>query len=230
MCSCVRTLLCLLSFTALTYTAPALAQSQDEFGEEEDPFDFEDLSDAGDTPAPTPQPDSPIEEKDDLEDEVDPEESETDDYLDDTESDDDAFSLLDDEEEINVLAPGVDTEALFRAQRNRSEDLTVDEAIGSWEGYLARYPNTLFRKQISEIIDALMETLYGQGIIGGGGCRCCRCRRRSRGRRRHLFRRFRPRGGRVASRGRPGTHASTRKPMASHEEAMRYRSHARSFL
>ena len=168
MCSCVRTLLFLLSFTALSYTAPALAQSQDEFGEEEDPFDFEDLSDAGDSPAPTPEADSPIEEKDDLDDVVDPEEGETDEYLDDIEADEMEFSLLDDEKVVDVLAPGVDTEALFRAQRNRSGDLTVDEAIGSWEGYLARYPNTLFKTQISDIVDGLMEKLYGQGIIGGG--------------------------------------------------------------
>lgn len=168
MCSFLRTFLLMLSFTAISATAPAMAQSDESFGEEDDPFDFDDLSDAGDSPAPTPKPvDAPIEDDDDLSGDEDPEDAEADEYYDDDE--DEEFSLLDDEEEVSVRAPGTDSEGIFRAQRRKAEELEADEAIGTWEGYLAQYPNSLFKKQIADIIDELMEQLYGQGIQGSYG-------------------------------------------------------------
>jgi len=155
---------------ALFATLPALAQSEGDALPEDDAFDFDDLRDAGD-PAPeedaAPAPDQ-LEEGDELEEEGDPSDEGLDDFMDDTE-DDDGFNLLDDEEETDTRAPGVDTAGAFRRQQTLTQGLPADEAVGLWEGYLAQYPNTMFRKQISDIMESLMDRLYDGAISGGPG-------------------------------------------------------------
>lgn len=143
--------------------APALAQDLDDLDDLDD-FEFDE------------QPVAPEEDKKD--DETETEEPETEapadeapplepDPLDDEElvefedPDADAVDLLEGDE--NEVEGDDDGDATYRATLAKVENLPPDAAIEEWRAYLATYPETIFRRDIEERIDALFDDLYAEG-------------------------------------------------------------------
>lgn len=133
---------------ALLATVFALsAHAQEDIDDLDDDIDFEDP--AGDrTPAPKPPP--PEDEGPALDDEAD-------DGLDDFRDTEDDTDLLGDEPK-NPNAD--DTETVYRKAMARLSQLEADEELAGWESYLARYPNSAFRRRIESRMEELETKIY----------------------------------------------------------------------
>lgn len=130
---------------------PVAASAQD-FGAEDD-FVFDDA------PA-QPAPDR-LEDADDL----DLDDSELDDLeIPDT---DDGVDLFGDEP-TRPAGPG-DTADLYRQRQAQFARLPADEEVEAWERYLAEFPGSAFRARIEQRIDELMDSIYRQRVVRGGG-------------------------------------------------------------
>ena len=162
-----------LTLALLAFSAPALAQSTDDFDPEEgDEFEFEDLADPGtnDTTGSEGDEESErIEEDDDLDMLGDPDDDELEGFEDALDGEDEPFDLLDGEEDAGEILPGQDTAAAYRAALARLEKQAPDEELQGWEAYLAEYPNTLFRKAIEQRMEEVEQSLYGMRIGQQGG-------------------------------------------------------------
>ena len=71
--------------------------------------------------------------------------------------------LLDGEEEVGKGGPGQDTEAIYRAFVETMKGEPADEELQAWEGYLAKYPKSLFSERIKKHMEELEDALYGDG-------------------------------------------------------------------
>jgi len=161
----MRLLLTLFATTALT--APAYAQDGDE--EDEDEIDFtDDTFDLDEFEEEDEDDDIEIERLDegddlDLEEEID-----DDDYGGDPEGEGlDFDDELEELEADEIGGEGMDNVQIYRDYIDNMDDLGPEEEMISWERYLEKYPNTLFRDRIDSRIEEISDGLYGERIDDG---------------------------------------------------------------
>lgn len=167
-------------FSGVSHTA--YAQEEDEPGDT-DEFEFEEPEEPAkkpeekkpeekkpaDSKAPTtappanPPPAEPeesdeIEFEDETEDEEDPKAEPKKDFLEDPKEDD--------RTDAELLAPGTDDAEIYRAQEKEVDGMPPDEEVMSWEAYLEKYPNSIYRKRIEERVDVLVEGQFRMRIDG----------------------------------------------------------------
>lgn len=179
----VRALLVLATLLTAGFAPCARAQEEDEAGDTDD-FEFEE-------PAPTPppktddkrpadrkaepakaepakaepakaEPAKPAEPDDDDEEiefedeEPAPEQPKPDDFLKDP--------AEDERTDAELLGPGVDNAEIYRAQEKAVSNLPSDEEVMAWDAYLAKYPESIYRKRIEDRVDALVEEQFRMRI------------------------------------------------------------------
>ncbi|MEQ1505948.1 MAG: hypothetical protein ABMB14_27175, partial [Myxococcota bacterium] len=90
-----------------------------------------------------------------------------DDGLDTFRDDEAGDDLLGDE----PVGPGSgDSETIYRAVNTRLSKLDPDEELAGWEEYLAKYPNSAFRRRIEARMEELTDAIYeGPKVPEGGG-------------------------------------------------------------
>ena len=71
------------------------------------------------------------------------------------------------EENVEIGGPGQDTADIYRSFLNGMEDLGPDEEIISWEQYLQKYPNSLFRAKIEGRIDEISDSQFNERLSTG---------------------------------------------------------------
>jgi hypothetical protein len=74
----------------------------------------------------------------------------------------DTFDLLGDEATQIATGPGADTDQIYRAAVSRYGAMQPDEEAAAWEAYLAKYPNSAYKKRIDDRVTLLMEGMYGR--------------------------------------------------------------------
>lgn len=175
----VRVLLVLSTFLLSGISQTAWAQEEDE-AEDTDEFEFEDEAKPEEkkpeekkpeekktTPPPTPPKPAEPEESDDIEFEDDVEEQPKaepkQDFLDDLKEEPEERT------DADLLGQGTDNAEIFRAQEKEVDGMPPDEEVMSWEAYLQRYPNSIYRKRIEERIDELVEGQFRMRIDGPSG-------------------------------------------------------------
>ncbi len=146
-----------LLIVALIASAPALAQDDDDWLEDDD---------GGGTTT-----ERPSEDEGDTED--DPDES-NDSWMqefNDGEREELDFGEDEFEEDRDVSArgEGEDNAQIYREQLDRVSSLLADEEALSWERYLKKYPNSVFKARIDERLTELEGEMYGERIAGPGG-------------------------------------------------------------
>lgn len=73
------------------------------------------------------------------------------------------------DESVPIGGPGQDTARIYRDHVSKMEDLGPDEEIISWEQYLERYPNSLFKDRIQARVEELNEAVYDERLEGTEG-------------------------------------------------------------
>ena len=142
-----------LGFAMNIGLAPAHAAQDEDFFLDEDPDEDEDDVEI-----------ERIDEEDGLD--LDGDDSELDEMEGDVEIDMGMMPYDDEEEDEEAeLPPGTDNAAIYRAALDQMVGMQADEEGMAWETYLQTYPNTVFRKQISERMDELGEAMF-QGPRG----------------------------------------------------------------
>lgn len=159
------------AFAAWVLVSPPAALAQDDPFEDEEDFDFDDLSDGEKKtkedapPAETPPAEAPPAE------EALPEDEEAFEFEDEvTEEGDRLEEDLFSEEGAGtdaVAQEGQDTVEAYRAEQRSMRGLAADEEIMAWEAYLERYPNALYRERIEERIQTLLDEQYRRAQTGG---------------------------------------------------------------
>jgi hypothetical protein len=150
----------------LFVSTPVLAQEteeeeeDDDFARPDDTFDLDDFEDEDDDEEEIERLDSgdDVEGDDEIEDEDDFEFPDEDTTLD---------IELDDLEEIGedeIGGEGQDNVQIYREYIDQMDDLGPEEELISWERYLEKYPNTLFRDRIETRIEELTDEMYGERI------------------------------------------------------------------
>lgn len=162
----MRLLLTLFAATALT--APAYAQDEDEDDDEidftDDTFDLDEFED-DDADEGDDIEIERLDEGDDLELE---DEFDDDDYGGDIEGEElDFGDELDEIGDDEIGGEGMDNVQIYRDFIDAMDDLGPEEELISWEGYLAEYPNTLFRDRIEARMEEISEDVYGERIETG---------------------------------------------------------------
>jgi len=66
--------------------------------------------------------------------------------------------------DLDVRSSGTDTARVYRDQIDSVADMPPDEEALSWERYLRRYPNTVFRARIDERMTELEDMMYSERI------------------------------------------------------------------
>ena len=80
--------------------------------------------------------------------------------------DGDFFEEEDAEEgEVEIGGPGEDNAKVYRKFLLQMDDLGPDEEIISWEQYLQKYPNSLFRGKIEKRIDEISEEQFSERVV-----------------------------------------------------------------
>ena len=74
-----------------------------------------------------------------------------------------------DAEDVEIGGPGEDTADIYRKFLNNMEDLGPDEEIISWEQYLQKYPNSLFRAKIEARIDDISDEQFNERLTRNEG-------------------------------------------------------------
>lgn len=88
---------------------------------------------------------------------------------------DENIEFNDDEDvqgDVKPRGPGEDTAELYRATTDRTRNMGPEEELLTWEQYLQKYPNSLFRERIEKRMDELSSDLFGERVPGsdqGGG-------------------------------------------------------------
>ena len=142
-----------LGFAMNIGLAPAHAAQDEDFFLDEDPDEEEDDVEI-----------ERIDEEDGLD--LDGDDSELDEMEGDVEIDMGMMPYDDEEEDEEAeLPPGTDNAAIYRAALDQMVGMQADEEGMAWETYLQTYPNTVFRKQITERMDELGEAMF-QGPRG----------------------------------------------------------------
>ena len=144
-------------------SAPAFAQDEeeDEIDFSDDTFDLDDFNDEDD------DGDIEIERLDDADDLDTEQVIEDEDYGGDSEGGDLDFSdELDELGDDEIGQEGSDNVQIYRDFIDAMDDLGPEEEIISWERYLDKYPNTLFRDRVDTRIDELNDEIYGERIEG----------------------------------------------------------------
>ena len=155
-------LLFLLTTTAvLGLSAPALAQDDDIFSDDEE-FEWEGEDDG------TQDDSNRLEEGDDL-DNIEENEDELEGFQDGTDEDGEPLPDLLGEDGQMPASQSNDSAQIYRDTAEEAESLAADEQIQLWEQYLTDYPNTPFRERISRRIADLEIDLYDTRIGGGEG-------------------------------------------------------------
>lgn len=134
---------------ALWAASPALAQDLDDLPESDIPE-----AEAPDSPA------APADGPEDAPTEDEPEGDE--DFADESDESDALFEAA--PPSGDGPGEGEDTADIYRKQVNELLEADAEERLQAWEAYLAEYPNSAFREQISKEIAAAEEELYGSGI------------------------------------------------------------------
>jgi hypothetical protein len=147
------------------FSAPAFAQEEEEDEDEidfsDDTFDLDDFSDDEE------DEDIVIERLDDGDDLESEDEIDDEDYGGDSETEDlDFGNELDELGDDEIGQEGSDNVQIYRQFIDDLDDLGPEEEIISWERYLDKYPNTLFRDRIDTRIDELNDEIYGERIEG----------------------------------------------------------------
>jgi hypothetical protein len=150
-----------LLVAALIASAPALAQDDD------DDWLFEDDEEEEETPADRPDGEEDSEEFGDDPDEND----ET--WMEEFEEPGDELDFGEDEFEedrdVSTRGEGEDNAQLYRDQLDRVGNLLPDEEALSWERYIKKYPNSVFRGRIDERLTELEGEMYGERIASSSG-------------------------------------------------------------
>ncbi|MCB9764813.1 MAG: hypothetical protein H6739_33870 [Alphaproteobacteria bacterium] len=148
----------------LSALAPTTVYAQ---SDEDDPFDFEDDfdddddddEDKDDTPERLNEADEEIDlfgEEEINEEDFGPSEGEG------LKFDDELEELGEDE----IGGEGVDNVAIYREYRDSMDDLGPEEELLSWERYLDKYPNSLFKDRIDQRMEELTTELYDERLDG----------------------------------------------------------------
>lgn len=142
----------------LHWMVPSFAQDGDDPGDDIDIEESDDETANPQRPVPPPvdEPDQPIGDED-------ADDTSLDTFKDDAEEDTD---LLGDEEQKTV---GSDTEQIYRRFLAELSELQADEQLAGWEEYLAKYPDTAYRKRIETRMEELSDEMYADRIDGGDG-------------------------------------------------------------
>ncbi len=151
-----------ICLAALFFASSAFAEDDDDWL-----FDDEDGDEESDTTA------RPAEDEDTAE-EGDPDE-ESDEWMEDFGEEHEELDFGEDEFEedrdVNTQAEGEDTARIYRAHLEKVAALTPDEEAISWQRYLRKYPNSVFRARIDERLTELESEMYDERIntvtVGG---------------------------------------------------------------
>lgn len=141
---------------ALIASAPAFAQDDDDwlFEEEEE-----------ETPSERPSDD-----EGDLEDEPDEnDESWMNEFEGEGEELDFGEDEFEEDRDVSVRGEGEDNAQIYRDQMDRVENLLPDEEALSWERYMKKYPNSVFKARIDARLTDLEGEMYGERIASPGG-------------------------------------------------------------
>ena len=138
---------------ALLTAAPALAQDDD------DDWLFDDEE----------EEEAPAERPDDDEGELDEEPNEDDEsWMNEFEEEGEELDFGEDEfeedREVSTRGEGEDNAQIYRDQLDRVESLLPDEEALSWERYLKKYPNSVFKARIDERLTDLEREMYSERI------------------------------------------------------------------
>lgn len=163
----MRWSLLLTMMMGLSLSGQAFAQDDDS---EDDEIDFtDDTFDLDDFDVDDEEDDDieieRLDEGDDLEmdDPID-----DDDYGGDIEGEDLDFSdELEELGEDEIGGEGQDNVEIYRTFIDNMDDLGPEEELISWEEYLAKYPNTLFRDRIERRMEEVQDDIYGTRIDDG---------------------------------------------------------------
>ena len=67
---------------------------------------------------------------------------------------------------VKPRSPGEDNADLYRKQQQKVKDVTAVEEAFAWEGYLKRYPQSLFKDRIQSRMDDLEAETYRERVPG----------------------------------------------------------------
>ena len=164
----MRWSLLLTMMAGLSFSSVALAQDDDEDEDEidftDDTFDLDEFDDDEDY-----EDDVEVErmdEGDDLDSMDEP--IDDDDYGGDPEGEELDFSdELDELGDDEIGGEGQDNVEIYRSFIDNMDDLGPEEELISWEEYLEKYPNTLFRDRIENRMEEINDDIYGTRIDDG---------------------------------------------------------------
>jgi hypothetical protein len=142
---------------ALAASAPAYAQSEDDFDLFEDDEDSDDeASDEGDRPD---EEEKPVDDFDPNDDDAWMDKKAEEGVEEGGELEfEDEFDA--DDEDVKAQGEGEDTAAIYREYLEDVGRYGADEEALAWERYLKKYPNSLFRARIEKRLEELSEEMY----------------------------------------------------------------------